>query len=55
MGKGGRGDWPLGSRVAEEKRRGGDGKEDGEERRERWEVDRLLLKGTAVKVHRRCS
>lgn len=35
--KGGRGDWPLGSRVAEERRRGGggDGKEGGEERRER--------------------
>lgn len=39
MGKGARGDWPLGSRVAEEKRRGGDGKEGGAERREtdgRW-------------------
>lgn len=40
MGKGERGDWPLGSGVAEEERRGGDGKKVGGEERERREVDR---------------
>lgn len=46
MGKEERGDWPLGSGVAEEERRGGDGgKKVGGEERERWELDRVLLKG----------
>ena len=69
-GEGERGDWPLDSGAAEQKRKaerhwaGGDtarqrGREaeterEGERKRETWEVGRDFSKGNIVNVQRRC-